>query len=341
MGLGTHLGTGARRPAVDVIHHPWTMTPMEQHAAGVVIGRDHPAPIVDLADARARALAAFKAHRTARHWVSRTATSTPSAATMSTAAAATAASHASPGTPHRRVAERLRPPLDVAREHDRGPELAQGPCPCEHQPGTDGGSGERDRDVADHRTRARPVHGGRLLQLARHARQPGARGADEERCRHERLRDDDRDGGERDRHAGHLQRPTQETAPTVHEQQRQARHRWWQHDGQVHERLGQRLAPDPRRARIHARGEPKTTTSTTAIVDVQRLSVSAASRESVGVPPMAPAVSARPMSARTGRPRNRSAMPASVPIVARADRPPSATRTRSSSVAPAAVMPPR
>ena len=44
-----------------VIHQPWTLSPMEQHAAGVVIGRDYPAPIVDLAEGRERALAAFKA----------------------------------------------------------------------------------------------------------------------------------------------------------------------------------------------------------------------------------------------------------------------------------------
>lgn len=50
----------ARLPS-NLIHRPWTMAPMEQHAAGVVIGRDHPAPIVDLAEGRQRALVAFKA----------------------------------------------------------------------------------------------------------------------------------------------------------------------------------------------------------------------------------------------------------------------------------------
>jgi deoxyribodipyrimidine photo-lyase len=43
------------------IHAPWLMTPLEQQAAGVVIGRDYPAPVVDHAAARARALALFKA----------------------------------------------------------------------------------------------------------------------------------------------------------------------------------------------------------------------------------------------------------------------------------------
>lgn len=43
------------------IHQPWVLSPMEQQLAGVVIGRDYPAPIVDLGEARDRALAAFKA----------------------------------------------------------------------------------------------------------------------------------------------------------------------------------------------------------------------------------------------------------------------------------------
>jgi len=43
------------------IHDPWTMTQGEQVAARVVIGVDYPAPIIDHADARARALAAYAA----------------------------------------------------------------------------------------------------------------------------------------------------------------------------------------------------------------------------------------------------------------------------------------
>ncbi len=45
------------------IHEPWTMTPDEQAHAGVRIGVDYPAPIVDHAEARARALAVFAAVR--------------------------------------------------------------------------------------------------------------------------------------------------------------------------------------------------------------------------------------------------------------------------------------
>ncbi|HEY4370386.1 MAG TPA: deoxyribodipyrimidine photo-lyase [Burkholderiales bacterium] len=45
------------------IHAPWTMPPLEQQAAGCVIGRDYPEPMVDHAGARERALDAFKAIR--------------------------------------------------------------------------------------------------------------------------------------------------------------------------------------------------------------------------------------------------------------------------------------
>ena len=43
------------------IHAPWTMSADEQHASGVVIGRDYPAPVVDHAQARQHALALFQA----------------------------------------------------------------------------------------------------------------------------------------------------------------------------------------------------------------------------------------------------------------------------------------
>jgi deoxyribodipyrimidine photo-lyase len=45
------------------IHAPWLMSPLEQQAAGVVIGRDYPAPVVDHAAARQRALALYRAVR--------------------------------------------------------------------------------------------------------------------------------------------------------------------------------------------------------------------------------------------------------------------------------------
>ena len=41
------------------VHEPWTMPPDVQAASGCVIGRDYPAPIVDHAAARERALAAY------------------------------------------------------------------------------------------------------------------------------------------------------------------------------------------------------------------------------------------------------------------------------------------
>ncbi|MFN8619177.1 MAG: deoxyribodipyrimidine photo-lyase [Chloroflexota bacterium] len=50
----------AKLPA-PVIHRPWTLSRAEQELVKVVIGRDYPAPIVNLDEARDRALAAFKA----------------------------------------------------------------------------------------------------------------------------------------------------------------------------------------------------------------------------------------------------------------------------------------
>ncbi len=47
------------------VHAPWTMPPSVQVTAGCVIGRDYPAPIVDHAMARARALAAYASIRDA------------------------------------------------------------------------------------------------------------------------------------------------------------------------------------------------------------------------------------------------------------------------------------
>ncbi len=48
------------RVAMGDIHAPWRMSPEEQQAAGCVIGRDYPAPIVDHAWARERTLAAYR-----------------------------------------------------------------------------------------------------------------------------------------------------------------------------------------------------------------------------------------------------------------------------------------
>jgi deoxyribodipyrimidine photo-lyase len=47
------------------LHEPWTMPPGVQVAAGCVVGRDYPAPIVDHGLARTRALAAYAAARRA------------------------------------------------------------------------------------------------------------------------------------------------------------------------------------------------------------------------------------------------------------------------------------
>ena len=45
----------------DAVHEPWAVGPLELAAAGVVLGDTYPAPIVDLGESRARALAAYAA----------------------------------------------------------------------------------------------------------------------------------------------------------------------------------------------------------------------------------------------------------------------------------------
>ncbi|MFN8984721.1 MAG: FAD-binding domain-containing protein, partial [Burkholderiales bacterium] len=45
------------------IHAPWTLPPMDAQATNFVLGRDYPAPIVDHALQREKALAMYKAVR--------------------------------------------------------------------------------------------------------------------------------------------------------------------------------------------------------------------------------------------------------------------------------------
>ena len=48
----------------DLIHQPWTATPLELASANVTLGKTYPEPIVDHKAARERALAAYKTTRT-------------------------------------------------------------------------------------------------------------------------------------------------------------------------------------------------------------------------------------------------------------------------------------
>jgi deoxyribodipyrimidine photo-lyase len=49
--------------AGPAVHEPWEVGPLELVAAGVALGDTYPAPIVDLRESRARALAAYAAAR--------------------------------------------------------------------------------------------------------------------------------------------------------------------------------------------------------------------------------------------------------------------------------------
>ena len=57
-----HVPELARIPPRHV-HAPWEMAPIEQQAAGCVVGRDYPAPVVDHARQRERALALYRRAR--------------------------------------------------------------------------------------------------------------------------------------------------------------------------------------------------------------------------------------------------------------------------------------
>jgi deoxyribodipyrimidine photo-lyase len=52
-----------RRVRGAAVHQPWTLSPIEQRAAGCVIGRDYPAPLVEHHMAREHALAAYRQTR--------------------------------------------------------------------------------------------------------------------------------------------------------------------------------------------------------------------------------------------------------------------------------------
>lgn len=55
-----------RQVSDNRIHAPWQMTPLEQQAAGCLVGRDYPAPVVDHEVARKRTLARYAVVRGAR-----------------------------------------------------------------------------------------------------------------------------------------------------------------------------------------------------------------------------------------------------------------------------------
>jgi len=52
------------RVPVELVHEPWKMTPLEQQAAGCIIGRDYAAPIIDHHFARDRALRHYRSSQT-------------------------------------------------------------------------------------------------------------------------------------------------------------------------------------------------------------------------------------------------------------------------------------
>ncbi len=54
------------RLSPELIHQPWTATPLELRAAGVTLGENYPAPMVEHGAARDAALAALESIRKPR-----------------------------------------------------------------------------------------------------------------------------------------------------------------------------------------------------------------------------------------------------------------------------------
>jgi hypothetical protein len=90
-----------------------------------------------------------------------------------------------------------------------------------------------------------PSARGRVLQVAVHGREPGARRPDVERGGDEGLGEDDRHGREGDLDPERVQRPAQHPLAAEHQEQGQTGDRWRQHDGQVDGGLDQACAAEP------------------------------------------------------------------------------------------------
>ena len=116
---------------------------------------------------RGRCPSAARTSRARPQRRNRTETSTPNAASTRIAAAATDASRSPP--PNSRVddeRQRLGPALDVAGEHDRRPELAEGPRPAHDGAGGERRSGQRRGDPPEDLAFRRPVDAGGVLDVA-------------------------------------------------------------------------------------------------------------------------------------------------------------------------------
>ena len=93
----------------------------------------------------------------------------------------------------------LGPAREVPRERDRRPELAERAGPAQHRARHQRRADQRQGDPPERRQPGRAEGGGGLLEAAVGAAERALDGDDEERHRHERLRDDDARGGERQR----------------------------------------------------------------------------------------------------------------------------------------------
>ena len=168
--------------------------------------------------------------------------------------------------------------------------------------------GDRQRDPPEQVELAGAVDAGRVLELAGHAGQAGARRPDEERRRDEHLGQHDRERRERDRDAEHV---PQRLAQHARRPNTSSRPRPATAGGST---MGRSTTasrnPDPRntrRASTNASGRPNAMVMTRLTVVVIRLSWSASRTAGVAraVASEPPAIE-RTTSTTTGRPRNRA-----------------------------------
>ena len=148
--------------------------------------------------------------------------------------------------------QRLRLALRVARERDRGAELAQRTRPAQHRAGDQRGPDHRQRHPPEHAEPRRAERAGRIFETLVGGPERGLDRQHEERHRHERLGDDRARDVEREVHADVVEVLADEPVSAEREEQRDAADDGWQHHRQQRDRAHD-AATRIRDARLHPR----------------------------------------------------------------------------------------
>ena len=159
----------------------------------------------------------------------------------------------------------------VAGEDDRRAELPERARPAHAGAGDQRGETEWHHDPQKDQRLGRPQRRGGVAVPAIHRGEPGPGGVDEERRRHEHLRHDDGERGERQRDPEEGERPAGQPDAAEREQQHDAGHCRGEHHRQVDQHLQRRLPRKGLRRGGRPPGRPSATTATAAAVLVSRL----------------------------------------------------------------------